>query len=119
VSGLGIRLYTDEDIDPDLAELLKRQGYDALSCHAAGNQNKGLSDEWQLSYATSQRRAILVYNIAHYIARDADWRARSQEHYGIILTDPRPIGELLRRAKLHLDTYDPSYHYNLVLRLIS
>jgi hypothetical protein len=71
VSGLGIRLYTDEDVDPDLADQLNRQGYDALSCHRAGNQNRGLDVEWQLSFAASDGRAILVYNVADFVALDA------------------------------------------------
>lgn len=120
MSGLGISLYTDEDVDERLADQLGRQGYDILSCRAAGNHNKQLPDDWQLAFAVSQQRAILVNNIADYMSRDEDWRARGREHYGIVLAEKRiPIGELVRRTKRHLDTISPSYQHNLVLHLPS
>jgi len=41
------------------------------------------------------------------------------EHYGIIAVPKRTaIGELVRRASLHLDTIDPSAQYNTVLYLV-
>ncbi len=48
MSGLGIRFYSEEDVDPELAVQFPRLGHDAFSCHAAGNPNQGLDDEWQL-----------------------------------------------------------------------
>jgi predicted nuclease of predicted toxin-antitoxin system len=54
VTGLGIRLYTDEDVDPRVARQLSRHGYDALSCVDAGNHNQKYDDDWQLRFATSQ-----------------------------------------------------------------
>lgn len=117
MSGLGIRLCTDEEVDPELAVQLSRLGYDALSCHAAANHDQGLNDDWQLRYAASEQRAILVYNIAHFVALDRDWRARAAEHHGIILSQQLRIGELVRRARRHLDTYTPQQQYNTVLQL--
>jgi hypothetical protein len=118
MSGRGIRLYTDEDVDPDLADQLGRLGYDALSCHVAGNHNQSLDDEWQLRFAVSQGRAILVFNIVDFLALDRAWRGRGDEHSGIILAQAEtPIGELVRRTRIHLDTYDPQYQHNLVLYL--
>ncbi len=38
--GLGIRLYTDEDAQANLAVQLQRRGYSALSCRAAVFANK-------------------------------------------------------------------------------
>lgn len=40
-----------------------------------GNCNQGLSDEWQLAWATSEGRSILVYTIPHDIDRDAEWKS--------------------------------------------
>jgi hypothetical protein len=97
---------------------LQRHGYDALSCHAAGNSNQGLPDVWQLSYAAESRRAMLVFNIADYIVLDALWRAEGRAHFGIILAVAEwPLGELVRRARLHLDTHTPEAQHNAVFWL--
>jgi len=66
-----IKVYTDEDVDTDLAEQLRYHGYDAVSCREAGNHNQSLEDSWQLAYATSQGRAILTHNIADYVQIDS------------------------------------------------
>lgn len=117
MSGLGIKLYTDEDVNARLAEQLRRDGYDAISCRDAGNQYRSLSDEWQLRYATGQGRAILVHNIRDYLPLDRAWRSRGEDHYGIILVEHLPIGDLVRRARHHLDSFSPQYHHNLVIYL--
>lgn len=105
-------------MDPRLAQQLTRLGYDALSCHAAGNHNRGLSDEWQLTYATQQGRAILVFNIVDYLNLDAAWGTRGAEHSGIILAEAElPLGELVRRNRCHLDAHTPQYQHNVVLYL--
>lgn len=120
MSGLGIKLYTDEDVDADLAIQLEKQGYDVLSCTAAGNAHQALDDEWQLRFAVAAGRAILVHNIADYVALDDVWKRRGAEHCGIIFVEQSvPIGELVRRTKLHLDTCSPEYQFNLGLYLPS
>lgn len=70
MSWWGIRIYTDEDIDGNLAPQLRRRGYSAVSCAEAGNANQELPDEWQLEYATRNGRAILSHNIADYVKLD-------------------------------------------------
>ena len=119
MSGLGIRLYTDEDVDAHLAEQLLRLGYDVLSCSAAGNASKRLPDTWQLNFATEQGRAILIHNVADYVAIDRARQSRGQAHWGIIYVRWRtPIGELIRRTRVHLDTVSPEQQYN-VLRYLA
>lgn len=117
MSGRGLTLYTDEDVDADLADQLRRDGYDVLSCRDAGNAHQGFSDEWQLHFAVTQGRAILVHNIRDYVPLDESWRRRGEEHFGIIMVEQLPIGELVRRVRHHLDTVEPEYQRNLVLYL--
>lgn len=118
MSGRGITVYTDEDVDPELARQLHRQGYDVISCLEVGNHNQQHSDEWQLSYATSVRRAILVFNTVDFIERDSDWRATGRQHYGIIAAlNTTPFSELVRRTVIHLNTYAPHDQYNIILWL--
>lgn len=118
MAGLGVRVYTDEDVDPRLAQQLQILGYDVVGCHQLGLHNQSLSDELQLMTAFARERAILVFNIKDFIALDTQWRQHDREHWGIILASNRlPIGELVRRARLHLDTIDPTLRYNAVLYL--
>lgn len=119
MSGLGIRFYTDEDVHGDLARRLRDHGYDAVSCVGAGNDTRSMSDDGQLRFATQERRAILVHNIRDYATRDQVWKASGQAHYGIIAVPKlTPIGELVRRACLHLDTVEPTVRYNTMLYLV-
>ncbi len=101
-----------------MAVQLQRRGYAALSCRAAGNADKGLSDEWQLAYATSQQHTILTHNIADYVTLDRSWKLQQREHRGIIVVPKRtPFGELFRRLQRHLDTVPPDVQYNVLLYL--
>lgn len=108
MTGLGIRLYLDEDVDARLAEQLSRLGYDVVSCAGEGNASRGLSDEWQLSYAVSQGRAIVVYNVADYVVVNDDWWRQGKPHNGILVAVAEwHIGELVRRTRHVLDTTAP------------
>jgi predicted nuclease of predicted toxin-antitoxin system len=118
VAGLGIRLYTDEDVDPRLACQLGGLGYDALSCTDSGNHNQKFDDEWQLQFAVSQQRVILTHNNGDYTRLDRQWRESGQQHFGIILVvNATPMGELVRRVGNHLDIYTPEDHHNMLLWL--
>ena len=103
MAGRGIRLYTDEDVDPDLARELSRDGYDVLSCVEAGNHNQKFDDEWQLRFAVEHQRAILSHNYRDFTLLDRTWRESGLEHFGIILSvNGTPIDELVRRTRTTL-----------------
>jgi len=44
MNGLGIRVYTDEDVDVDLASHLLARGYDVISTRDSGNAHQSLDD---------------------------------------------------------------------------
>jgi hypothetical protein len=117
MTGLGITLYTDEDVDVRLAMRLNRDGYDILSARDAGNAHRSLPDEWHLLFAVEQQRALLTHNFADFALIDREWRAKNRSHCGIILVGHVPIGELVRRTTLHLDNHRPENQYNTVLYL--
>src|ERR671932_444306 len=118
MAGLGIKLYVDEDVDQGLPAALRQRGYDAESCVEAGRHGQRISDEAQLTYATQQGRAILVYNSRDYVPLALKWDNEGRRHAGIIVS-PQIIdlGELLRRVMAHLDTVDPAQQDNIVLWL--
>lgn len=112
-----VKIYTDEDVDKDLAIQLRNHGYDALSCQEAGKANAGRSDEEQLQFASQAGRAILVFNKKDYIPIDRAWKTRGEDHHGIILADQLRLSELVRRTRKHLDAITAAQQHNTVLYL--
>lgn len=93
---LFIALYTDADVHGKLAALIRQHGFDALSAYEAGNAQ--LDDEEQLSYAVRQHRAILTCNARHFAPLCEAWWQAQRQHYGILVSEQLPLGELLRRT---------------------
>lgn len=89
-----IKLYLDEDVDISLSIALKQKGIDVLTTQESGHAR--LSDIEQLEFAVSKKRAILTHNKRDFILLHKKYLIEGKEHYGIILSDQRPIGELLR-----------------------
>lgn len=117
MSGLGVKVYTDEDVDVALSSALVERGYDVISTRDAGNAHLGRNDDWQLHYATSLVRAIFTHNIRDFVRHDIAWKARGAEHCGIIVSERVHVGELVRRLASHLDTVSPADQYNTALFL--
>jgi len=117
MAGLGIALFTDEMINPELARTLTRRGYDAISCREMGRANRKIDDEQQLEFAAAQGRAILTDNAVDFIACARRWDQAGREHAGIIICQQQPFSVLLRRVVHHLTTTDPKVQYNTVLFL--
>jgi hypothetical protein len=99
---LFIALYTDADVHGGLAAQVRHKGFDAISAYEAGNAT--LDDEDQLKYATSQRRAILTCNAKHFEPLFEGWWQAGHKHYGVIVSEQMPIGEMLRRVLRLLNT---------------
>lgn len=91
-----IRLLLDEDVRPMLAEILRRRSYDAT--HVLELDRTGETDADQLGYAVQQERAILTHKVRDFIILDRENWQSGKEHFGILLSDQLPIGELLRRT---------------------
>lgn len=118
MAGLGIRLFTDEMIPANLARALRQRGYDAESCQESGHSNQEIDDEAQLEYATQQGRAMLTYNIGHFLNIDRQWKVSGRRHAGIIVSPGiTEFGDLLRRVQRHLDNVEPATQDNLLLWL--
>ncbi|MCC7369718.1 MAG: DUF5615 family PIN-like protein [Chloroflexi bacterium] len=116
--GLGIRLFADEMVNPRVASVLARMGYDIESCQWAGRANQWISDESQLQYATDQGRAILTFNVGDFLRLDQRWKTLGRRHAGIVVAEQvLPLPELIRRVQLHLDSVHPETQENAVLEL--
>ena len=62
---------------------LRSSGVDYLTAAEAGNL--GQPDEWQLEFATEQRRTVLTANQPDFARIHWDWIADSRSHPGIIV----------------------------------
>lgn len=91
-----VSLYLDEDVRVLLAEVLSNRGYDVIHPLEVGRTGK--SDEEQLAYAVSHKRAILTHNIKDYIILSKLYEKQGRNHFGIIVSHQLPFNELLRRT---------------------
>jgi hypothetical protein len=94
-ASLFIRLYLDEDVHKRVAAALRLRGFDVVSAHEIGRW--GFSDELQLTYASSEERAIFTYNAPDYLELHRDWLQQGKDHFGIIVSDQLPMRETVRR----------------------
>ena len=97
-----IKLLLDEHIWVDLCEALAQRGYDVIHLNDTGQ--RGIDDEPLLVFATAQGRAVLTYNIRHFVPLVRLWYEAGREHAGVILSVQLPPGELLRQIERLLAT---------------
>ena len=95
------RLFLDEDVRVLLAHVLRERRYDAV--HVEDVARRGMTDDSQLAFATSQKRVLLTHNIRDFINLDNVCRHQGRKHAGILLSDQVPFRELLRRTLRFLD----------------
>jgi predicted nuclease of predicted toxin-antitoxin system len=113
-----IHLFTDEHIDPRLAQALASRGFDVLSCREAGRANQRISDDDQLAFAASQGRAILTFNTVDFILIDVEWKQSGRRHAGIIVsTAIRNLSDLIRRVEHHIATVSEEQQNDTLLWL--
>lgn len=90
-----IRFFTDEDVYGGTTVALRKAGFDAVSTAEAGRL--GESDESQLGWARDEGRVLVTFNVAHFASLHVSWMRQGRHHAGIIVSNQRPIGDLLRR----------------------
>jgi hypothetical protein len=90
------KLHLNENLSPRLASELRKYGFDVV----ATQEIEGLlsaPDDVQLAHAASEQRAILTFNIGDFSILHEQYLAEGKEHWGIVLSNREPIGELIRR----------------------
>lgn len=95
---LFVRPYFDRHITTRLAVDLRGRGYDVLTTEEAGKDTA--SDEEQLAFAATEKRAILTFNIRDFAPLHDAWQAADRPHAGIIVSQQlgrRQYGVLLQR----------------------
>jgi predicted nuclease of predicted toxin-antitoxin system len=95
------KLFIDEDVHDGLAKALRESGIDAVNAKETGR--KGFSDKDQLSFAVSQGRAVVSFNIADYEKLAVECFHSNMEHFGIIVSPQRSLKETLHRLRQLLE----------------
>ncbi|MBW4672115.1 MAG: DUF5615 family PIN-like protein [Cyanomargarita calcarea GSE-NOS-MK-12-04C] len=95
-----IRFHLDENVDPDVALALHRQGIDVTTTREMGLF--GQPDEVQLAFACSQGRVIVTH--------DTDFlklASQSAEHWGVAFCkkNARSLGEIIRSLVLIYEVF--------------
>lgn len=92
-----VRFFTDEDVYGAIAVALRRSGFDAVSTPETGRL--GESDESQLQWAADELRVLVTFNVAHFSRLHTEWIRQGYHHSGIVVSNQRPIGEVLRQLQ--------------------
>lgn len=92
---LSPKLHLNEHLSPRLAQQLRRHGFDVTSTLESGLVSA--SDREQMEFCSSERRAILTFNVEHFTLLHEEFMAANKEHWGIVLSTREPIGVLLHR----------------------
>ena len=107
-----IKLYLDEHIWSKLPQALAQRGYDAV--HACDLGHIAWEDSDHLTYAATQDRVVLTFNVADFELLASEWFFAGKDHAGIILSDQIPIGVLLRRVERRLQRVPADERYNSI-----
>jgi hypothetical protein len=99
-----IRFFTDEDVYGAIAQTLRKVGIDAVSTPEAGRL--GQSDESQLDWAVREGRALLTFNVGHFSRLHASWLQQGRSHAGLVVSEQRPVGDVLQRLRNLAATLD-------------
>ena len=98
-----IKLLIDEDTHLALARALRSRGYDAV--HVREKERLGLDDVSQLVFAASQGRCFLTFNVGEFVGLHRQFVRAGREHFGIIVSAQKPIGQLLRETLAFLQSH--------------
>jgi predicted nuclease of predicted toxin-antitoxin system len=95
--------HLDENVDPDVALALRRQGIDVTT--TLEMNLLGQTDEAQLAFACKQRRVIVTH--------DTDFlrlASQSTEHWGVAFCkkNTRSLGEIIRSLVLVYEVFSPN-----------
>ena len=102
---MAVALLLDEHIPLPLANALRTHQIDTV--HLIEASWRGVSDEELLTRATTQRRAVVTADVRDFLRLADAWGRLGRRHAGIVLVpQPLPIGELLRRIVARLADWE-------------
>jgi len=88
------KLYSNENFDFKVVEILGSFNHDVLTTKDAGNANQSISDEEVLAFAIAEKRAVITFNYQDFKIL----HRLNPEHSGIIIcTEDKDIPALAFR----------------------
>ena len=78
-----MKFYLDADLPYQIAERLRKKGYDAVAASEVGNRQS--PDRDQLLYAARDGRCLVTRNIRHFVTLSHQAVVHMEPHGGIIL----------------------------------
>ncbi len=96
------KLLLDEHIWAYLAKLLREQGFDVI--HVNEIDLDATPDQKIMAYAVDEHRAIVTFNIKHFIPLAIEYYEDGKEHYGVVVSKELSHGELQKRVTQLLKT---------------
>ena len=99
-----MRYYLDEDLSPEVAVRLRRQGIDISNSHEEGRN--GTSDQEQLRWAAAQGRCLVTRNRDDFIRLTVAAFENQEPHAGVLIV-PYSVGSLSDYASEHPDGMQP------------
>ncbi len=108
-------LFLDQDVHLDVAEGLRRRGYDVIQVQEVGR--KGLDDDEQLVYAVESQRCIVTFNVKDFVPLHAMYAERQLEHFGIVVSKQRTVSATFHLCLKLLQTHTKEELLNRLLFL--
>ncbi len=110
---LFIAIYTDEDVNILVGELLKGRGFRAITARDAGQLGK--PDQDQLAYAAEASLTVLTHNRADFEELHRQYLTDGRSHAGIIIAVRRSPYGITDRLLQMLDTVTADEMQNQLL----
>lgn len=106
------KLLLDEQIWVYLATLLREHGFDVIHVYEADLGET--PDNEVLRAAVEKHRAVVTFNTRDYVPLARQYSEDGKEHYGIVVSDEIPQGELQRRVTKLLESVSAEELKNMV-----
>ena len=90
-----VGFFTDEDVYGEVAPQLRAAGFNAISTPEAARL--GRDDPSQLEWAASAGLCLVTFNVDDFARLHHLWLVQGRHHCGVIVSQQRPIGEIIRR----------------------
>jgi predicted nuclease of predicted toxin-antitoxin system len=95
------RLYTNENMDYAVVEILRNLQHDVLTAKDAGKANQGIPDEDVLAFAKSENRIVVTFNYQDF----KHLHRHSPQHSGIVIcTEDRDATALALRIHAAIES---------------
>ncbi|MFQ5752550.1 MAG: DUF5615 family PIN-like protein, partial [bacterium] len=89
------KIHLNEHLSPRLASQLQKHGFNRTTSQETKLLSQ--SDEKQLAFAVSQKRALVTFNIRDFSRLHEKYQANGDKHWGIIFSTREPINVLFHR----------------------